>query len=113
MDCAEAYLKERGYEVSNTSATQPYDFRATRSKESVFVEVKGTSSPGDQINLTEGEVQFALQHPTEMVLFVQHHIQLQADGDNPVASGSDRFVVWPWRLNISMLKPVSCRYRVR
>ena len=47
MDAARQHFESLGYVVEDHSKNHPYDFLCTRSKETLYVEVKGTQTNGE------------------------------------------------------------------
>lgn len=63
-----------GYRVDKRG--KPFDLLCSRGDEVVYVEVKGTTTFGEEVFLTPNEVVFASQHLDSMVLFVVTDIAL-------------------------------------
>ena len=60
MDVVTAHYSAQGWQVTDTSATKPYDLVCTDpSKPDIFVEVKGTGGTGPPVTVTEKEVSHA------------------------------------------------------
>ena len=59
----------RGYEVHDRSKNRSFDLECTRSGERLLVEVKGTTTSGDQVLLTKNEVKLAQDPEAKTVLF--------------------------------------------
>jgi hypothetical protein len=111
MCVATAYFEARGYTVTDTSANKPYDLVATKGDTRLFVEVKGTTTGGEQVILTKNEVAHAQGHPGECVLFVVHDIEVAGDSE-PVASGGVEKMIEPWVPADEDLVALSFQYRV-
>jgi hypothetical protein len=107
MDAAEKHFREQGYSVENVSARRPYDFLCKRGSTELHVEVKGTTTDGDAIVLTYGEVKHACRPGSSCALFILHSIRLKGRK----ASGGKRRVLLPWRPDRKNLTPVSYTYR--
>ena len=56
MGVATTFFEDEGYCVKDTSADEPYDLVVTKADELLFVEVKGTSTAGEQVFLTKNWV---------------------------------------------------------
>ncbi len=110
---AREYFEGLGYKVRDTGSNNPFDLEATKGDAKVRIEVKGTVSPGDQIQLTYGEVKFQLKAYPNNALVVVHSIQLDRTQTPPKASGGVRQVTQPWALDESALQPISYMYTVR
>lgn len=107
---ATVYFERSGFEVEEHGA--PYDLLCTRRDREVFVEVKGTQTPGERVFLTRNEVHLAQDDTKESVLYVQHSIDVEVDGDVLKASGGHSHVLWPWDPSDDDLSPVTFTYRV-
>ncbi|OLR95302.1 hypothetical protein BJP25_07260 [Actinokineospora bangkokensis] len=106
---ATAYLEGEGYTVVDVGATQSYDLDARRGDEHLFVEVKGTTSAGEEVILTRAEVELnAREHPNTMLVVVS---EIALDRSGPTATGGHLRVHHPWLVDPSALTPISYRYR--
>ena len=59
MYVAQQHFADTGYEVTDVSAQRPYDLLCKKADEELHVEVKGTTTDGDIIVLTNNEVKHA------------------------------------------------------
>jgi hypothetical protein len=106
------YLRKEGYTVRDVGAVESYDLDATRSGEHLYVEVKGTTSYGEEIILTKNEVELInAKHPDTMLIVVSD-IRLHRNGSSPQASGGILQAIQPWRIEHRRLTPISHRYRI-
>lgn len=96
------YFEGKNYKVQDFHKTRPYDLKCVKESETVYVEVKGTTSKGERILVTPGEVNFALRNSSKMALFVLSSIQLGRR--NPEAGGKVR-IERPWRILRRNLSP--------
>jgi hypothetical protein len=71
--------------------------------------VKGTTTDGEAIVLTNNEVKHACETNNTCALFVLHSIRLE----KKVASGGQHYIIDPWELQNEYLTPVSYTYRIR
>jgi hypothetical protein len=62
MKLAREYLHKDKWTVRDVSSQKPYDFECTRDVAELIVEVKGTTSHGEQIVLTKNELDAHLTH---------------------------------------------------
>ncbi|MFL6122984.1 MrcB family domain-containing protein [Actinophytocola sp.] len=109
---ARDYLVSIGFDVKDVGATRPYDLHATRRDEQLFVEVKGTTSTGNEVILTQGEVELhEREHPHTMLIVVSS-IRLDREIDPPTASSGELSVVHPWSIERTRLTPIAYRYDV-
>jgi hypothetical protein len=106
------YLKKEGYRVRDVGAVESYDLDATRSGEHLYVEVKGTTSDGEEIILTRKEVELNdTEHPDTMLIVVSN-IHLDRSRIPPQASGGTLRATHPWLIEHGRLTPISYRYRI-
>ncbi|WP_158271314.1 MrcB family domain-containing protein [Nocardia sp. MDA0666] len=112
VELAKKVFQNDRYTVRDTGSTRPYDLLATRKAEKIYVEVKGTTSLGEEVILTRGEVEHHRQHYPCNALVVVHSIRLDRSGPIPSASGGTVVVHRKWQIESEDLTPVSFRYRV-
>lgn len=96
------------------SASNLYDFFATRGVEERFIEVKGTIGEGLSIILTHGEVKHGKNNPLSSALVVVAKILDTKSGNSYV--GSKGVVILqddPWTLDDSMLEPTEYRFSLK
>jgi hypothetical protein len=108
MRAAEGYFRNEGFLVEDVSATRPYDLVCMRKSEELHVEVKGTTTDGGEIVLTNNEVKHVCNPDHSCALFILHSIRL----DGQKVSGGELRVLLPWKIHNDHLKPVSYTYRV-
>lgn len=112
MQIARDLLVEQGWDVEDVSTRRCYDLHCTRGAATLFVEVKGTTSAGEEIMLTAGEVAFAIRHRQDMMLIVVVQIELgERDGDASASGGHAHFLP-AWAPAPGDLDPVSYYCRV-
>jgi hypothetical protein len=107
MNRAKRYFRQRGYAVEDVSASKPYDLRCRKGSHELHVEVKGTTTVGDFVVLTRGEVEWKAPGGTR-ALYILHSIAL----DGSKASGGQERIVTSWRIDRKDLTPVAYVYRV-
>jgi hypothetical protein len=113
MSIVEDMYVSDGWKMDNTSDTQPFDFLGTRGNEQRFIEVKGTSGPGETVVLTHGEVAHAKQHSAETVLVVVAGIVLtEAEGAWHAEGGRVSVHLHPWSPEPDRLFATEYRYSV-
>jgi hypothetical protein len=76
MALAKSHLQKLGWHVRDVSATHPYDFDCQQSGQEMIVEVKGTTSTGDEIAVTHNEVEAHRERHPNNALIVVHSIDL-------------------------------------
>jgi len=111
MDRVKKHYSDAGWIVKDTSANQPYDLQCSKGGESVFVEVKRTTSKGTSVVLTYNEVAHMQAAFPQTVLAIVSTIKLKK-GDNPVATGGELRVINPWKIEDSNLRPIGYKYSV-
>lgn len=111
VDVATAHLTTLGFAVSNVGATKSFDLEARNGVQLLMVEVKGTTSLGEEVILTRNEVELhQVAHP-DNALVVVHSIVLDRSVSPPVASGGVLEYWQPWELADVDLTPMAYRYR--
>lgn len=97
-DLAQARLtkiyEDDGWTVEDLRHGNPFDAKATRAGEVIYLEAKGTVTRGDRVVVTRGEVDWARKHAGECVMGVLAGITLQADGSVDPNSGTMRLYRW-------------------
>lgn len=112
MDCAKAYFRSLDYTVEDKSKGNPFDLLCTKGDEILYVEVKGTTTLGQEVLLTKNEVSFAESNGEQMVLFILHSIDLPPEKDGTVrATGGVTQVTQPWRIDRRCLTALTYAYR--
>lgn len=97
MHVAQVELEQAGWAVSDVSQYRPYDLHCTKDAAELRVEAKGTTSSGETILLTPGEVRHAREHPDVLALAVVAEIELSHDAEGePVATDGVLELVSPW-----------------
>lgn len=109
MDVAREWLVAEGWAVTDKSASSPYDFECERSGEYMFVEVKGTTSPGRQIVLTRNEVAFHRDKYPFNALIVVSDIELLGE-EGVSVKNANVHVVMPWQIRDESLQVISYTY---
>lgn len=110
MDMCKEHFIAKGYTVTDTSLNKPYDYIASKGKEKLFIEVKGTQTLGEKIILTKNEVEMSKKYGDQMVLFLVHSIEMNK---KRTKKNSGKVVIKsPWKLNESRLVPISYAYTI-
>ena len=98
--------------MEDVGSTHPFDLRCTHQRQELHVEVKGTTSNGEQVILTRNEVRHArAQHP-DVELFVVRGIMLTPGEDGLIATGGIPMAHERWRVDDGQLEPIAYQYRV-
>jgi predicted RNA-binding protein with PUA-like domain len=113
MNAATEYMTAEGWQVEDVSRNHSVDLECSRQSEKLFVEVKGTQSPGSTVLLTRNEVKFNREHQPNVGLFIHYGIRLNVndDGQTVASGGSTRFIL-PWLISDASLKPVGYSHTV-
>ena len=107
MDVTRDWFETRGYDLDDTSASNPYDFLATKGSVETKVEVKGTTSfDPTKLSMTWREVELHQKEKGSTALSIVSSIKLQR-GDPPTASEGKIEVLLGWDIDEWSLKPVS------
>ena len=112
MKAAQEYLEAQGFTCTDTSANRPYDLVARRGEERLFVEVKGTTTAGEQVFLTKNEVAHARANPGSCLLFILYGIAIRETGKGLEALGGERRLVADWAPEEGDLVPLTFQYTV-
>jgi hypothetical protein len=110
MRLAVEFLTKEGYSAKDVGATHSYDVHASRDGVTLYVEVKGTTSPGVEVILTKNEVELHLREHPNTMLIVASDIVLNRTSDPPTANGGVLRVVHPWLISPTSLDPLAYRY---
>lgn len=114
MQRATEWYKVHGWQVCNVSALYSYDLHCTKEDGTELrVEVKGTTSEGNEVLLTPNEVRHAREYYPHTALFVV--AELKFDGNDEtgyLASGGKLFRIQPWKPDDDALEPVGYVYAV-
>src|SRR5206468_10940493 len=105
MRRAQDHFTRTGYVVQNVSSHSSYDLLCT-GRSRLFVEVKGTTTRGEDVLLTPKEVAFARSHRARMGLCVVHSIRLANGARGPRLSGGRIRVLPPCDIEAGTLSPL-------
>jgi len=111
MEVAASYLRACGYSVLDVCLTESFDLVASRSDETLKVEVKGTTGSPTSILLTRNEVELHKGSFPNNALIVVHSIFLDK-GASPIASGGELVAWQPWSIDESHLRPITYLYEL-
>ncbi|HEX5922905.1 MAG TPA: DUF3883 domain-containing protein [Baekduia sp.] len=109
-DMAAAHYVALGWSVRRVGA--PYDLKLTRGTERWTVEVKGTTSEGQAIALTAGEVRHHRGAYPDNALVVVYDIVLDRSTSPPTVSGGVLHEHHPWTIDDEHLQVISYKYTV-
>ncbi len=107
---AKQHFESAGYKVEVFG--KPYDLLCSNQEKTLYVEVKGTTTPGLFVLLTPNELTFARAHKEQMILFVVHSIDIATDELEHTASGGQVRLIQPWDIDIGELQPLGYSYSI-
>lgn len=108
---ARQQLESAGWHVDYVGDKATWDLEVKRGDEKLFVEVKGTTSPGATVILTGAQVRkYQALHPLTAIIVV-HDIALDRASDPPVVSGGEASTITPWVIDPDDLDAISWTYR--
>lgn len=108
---ATEYFEAQGWHVQDVGTKQPYDLHLTRGKETLRVEVKGTTSDGSEVIVTRGEVEAQRKFAPHNACVVVHSITLDRTAGTVTASGGDLHITSPWVIKDESLSVISYTHR--
>lgn len=112
MTKAREHYEFNGWTVEDTSKNNPYDLLCTRNGTSRRVEVKATTTAGEIVLVTAGEVNAAREPEIETDLFVVRHVQVTRSDGKRKLEGGDIQITSPWRPRQEDLTPTQYRCQV-
>jgi hypothetical protein len=112
VDLVMTHYKELGYTVTDVGAIQSYDVLAIQKAEELHIEVKGSTSTADAVELTANEVTHArASTPTDLV--VVDEIKWSRLGDGSIQTSGGRRRSWrSWQPAEKDLTASRYRYRL-
>jgi len=112
MSIAAKHYEDLGFLVEDISSAESVDLKWSRNAEIRWVEVKGTSTFGEDILLTYNEVLRAESKEFITDLFIVHSVQFTRL-DSEIAQGSGIIrILSDWRPERIHLTPIQYRYRI-
>jgi hypothetical protein len=113
MAVATSHLQHLGWTIIDVSATRSYDLDCLRRRGQSLRRSQGTTSTGRNVLLTAGEVAFAHQHASHMVLALFTGIRLsQLPTGDVIADGGTLRLIWRWLPELAALTPLKFTYEV-
>ncbi len=107
---AQQYLEDDGWSWRYVGDRQTWDAEAKKDDTTIYVEVKGTTSPGAQVILTDTQVrEYTARYPRTMLVVVRN-VRLDRQATPPIATGGDLACVHPWRISEADLEAISWKY---
>lgn len=106
-------LESEGWKLKDTSKNRPYDFEGSKQNHTIYIEVKGTTSAGQDIILTKNEVQHHRKYYPNTCLAIVSNIILIKDAEEPSCTGGDIRVRYEWRPREENLTPIAYSYSLK
>lgn len=108
MELAVTHLTQLGYRCSDRSATESFDLLAANAKQTLKVEVKGTTSEFcDSVLMTRNEVELHRNEKGQTGLVVVYGIRLKKGASDPEASGGSVEALLCWDIDEWRAEPVA------
>ena len=112
MALAVDHLNLLGYQCEDTSATESFDILATKAKQTLKVEVKGTTSEFcDSILMTRNEIELHRRDKGRTGLVIVYGIRLKRDKLDPQASQGTVEALLHWDINTWKAEPIAFQLR--
>lgn len=106
MEVTHEYLRRLGYTLKDTSSKHPFDYLAIKEKESIKVEVKGTTSGlVDSIMMTSNEVELHTIEAGSTALAIVSNIEFIERGLKAKCNGGTIEYFYPWHIKQWSLEP--------
>jgi hypothetical protein len=96
------YFRGQRFDINDVGSTRSYDLSCRKNGRELRVEVKGTTTTGEQVVLTPREARLR----GDRALFVLHSIKMKRG--KPV--GGEAVVIKPWTIERARLKAISYLY---
>jgi hypothetical protein len=112
MHVSREALEGDDWVVDDVSTNHPFDLLARKGDAEMHVEVKGTTTLGEQVVLTRGEVKHHHTTTTTSALHLVTGITLSGPKDSPEATGGVLRVICPWKIDPAALDPLAFEYTV-
>ncbi|MER5938432.1 DUF3578 domain-containing protein [Streptomyces sp. NPDC001928] len=110
---ATEHFVAQGWKVKDVGDKESFDLLATRGERRLHVEVKGTTSTGQEVILTRAEVEKQRRYYPDNALVVVHSIELDRTQEEPATSGGVLQCTSPWVVEDDDLTVISYVYRTR
>ncbi|MCT1922748.1 hypothetical protein M3C63_12905 [Brevibacterium luteolum] len=88
------YFEDLGWSVEDTHLNAPYDARATKGPLVKYLKAKGTSTEGEPVFVTSGEVKWAESHLGECVMGIVSGVSFDESGRLNPDSGDLKLFEW-------------------
>jgi hypothetical protein len=104
------HYEDLGWDVEDMHIGNPFDARATKDGKTLYLEAKGTTSSGQTVIVTRGEVEWALAHPGEHVVGILSGVLFDKAGE--IVPGSGDFRIVEFKPKKSQLDPIAYDWSV-
>ncbi|MFJ3253881.1 MrcB family domain-containing protein [Streptomyces sp. NPDC086771] len=111
VQMATAHFEAQGWTVKDVGDRESFDLLLKKDEQRLHVEVKGTTSAGQEVILTRSEVEKQRRYYPDNALVVVHSITLDRTSPEPIASGGVLHCTSPWVIEERDLKVISYAYR--
>jgi len=113
MRAALAWYTSQGWACKDVSGFEAYDLECTKASDWLHVEVKGTTTSGDRVIVTRGEVARALEFHPNTELFVLADIEFALAPDGLIgAKGGYRRICPGWASVANSLTPIGFEFQL-
>lgn len=104
------HFEDRGWDVEDTRFGNPFDARATKGEATLYLEAKGSTSPGETVIITRGEIRWTREHPGQCMVGIWSGMRLDPDGEVDPKAGTFRVVEFaPRKVDLA---PIAYDWRV-
>jgi hypothetical protein len=110
MEVALAHLEDQGYTNIKNTSKGTFDYQCNGPGGDFYVEVKGTTTTGENVILTRNEVRLHRQKWPANALIVVSEIQLVGENRDTAIGGSPTMTT-PWDIDDDDLTVISYQYR--
>lgn len=89
-----SFYEADGWTVEDLRYGNPFDAKATKASEVLYLEAKGTTTSGERVIVTRNEVAWASAHPGKCVIGIVSGISVRRNGTVDPGSGTLRRYAW-------------------
>lgn len=77
------FYRHDGWKVEDRRIGNPFDAKATKEGETLYLEAKGTVTSGERVIVTRGEIAWAREHPGECVIGILSGVAVKSGSVDP------------------------------
>lgn len=103
--------EDDGWQVNDLRYGYPFDAKATKGDDVLYLEAKGTMTSGERVVFTCGEVAWARRPRGKCVIGILSGITLKKDGSVDLVSGELCQFVWDLRMRTSTRASTTSTHR--